>query len=166
MSTRASLIVYGSGYGMKRISEMLSRFTILNDICAFKVQVLCLPAGLGFGNNIELVQIDYNGVFTDPRSTHYACTSGVRLDTTSPNQCSPYIVDCVIRSIHKMTRAYLFTSKLLKVKWYAAMKFAIYVTKTGSRIHRTSLLFRLTARSRATCRGFALSDACVTFRSI
>ena len=44
-------IVYG--YGMERKSEALSRFKRFRDvICAFTVNVLCLPAGLGFGNDI------------------------------------------------------------------------------------------------------------------
>ena len=53
---------------------------------------------------------------TDPRFTHRARTSGVRLNTTSPNQSSPYIVDHVIS-----------TSNLSKIWWYAATKCAIYV---------------------------------------
>ena len=119
-------IVYG--YGMERKSEALSRFKrFRDDICAFTVSVLCLPAGLGFGNDIEIVRTDVDGVFTDARFTDYARTSGVRLETTSPNQSSPYIVDRVIRTIREMTRAYLYNSNLSMTWWYAATKCAIYV---------------------------------------
>ena len=70
-------IVYG--YGMERKSEALSRFKrFRDDICAFTVSVLCLPAGLGFGNDIEIVRTAVDGVFTDTRFTDYARTSGVR----------------------------------------------------------------------------------------
>ena len=119
-------IVYG--YGMERKSEALSRFKrFRDDICAFTVSALHLPAGLGFGNDIEIVRTDVDGVFTDTRFTDYARTSGVRLETTSPNQSSPYIVDRVIRTIREMTRAYLYSSNLSMIWWYAATKCAIYV---------------------------------------
>ena len=69
-------IVYG--YGMERKSEALSRFKgFRDDICAFTVSVLCLPAGLGFGNDIKVVRTDVDGFFTDTRFTDYARTSGV-----------------------------------------------------------------------------------------
>ena len=113
---------------MERKSEVLSRFKrFRDDICAFTVSALHLPAGLGFGNDIEIVRTDVDGVFTDTRFTDYARTSGVRLETTSPNQSSPYIVDCVIRNIREMTRAYLYSSNLSMIWWYAATKCAIYV---------------------------------------
>ena len=113
---------------MKRKSDTLSCFQrFRDDICAFSVRILCLPAGLGYGNDIDYVRTDVDGVFTDPRFTQYAKTSGIQLDETSPNQSSPYIVDCTIQSIHEMTRAYLFTSNLSIVWWYAATKCAIYV---------------------------------------
>jgi hypothetical protein len=63
---------------MERKSEALSRFMrFQDDICAFTANVLCLPAGLGFGNDIEIVRTDVDGVFTDTRFTDYARTSGV-----------------------------------------------------------------------------------------
>ena len=65
------------------------------------MRVLRLPAAFDFGNDVELIQTDYGGMFTDPRFAQYARTSGLRLNTTSPNQSSPYIVDQVIISIAK-----------------------------------------------------------------
>jgi hypothetical protein len=130
-------VVYG--YGMKRKSDALSCFKrFRDDICAFTINVLCLPAGLGFGNDIELVRTDVDGVFTDIGFTDYARTSGIRLDTTSPNQSSPYIVDRVIRCLREMTRAYLFTSNLSTIWWYAATKCAIYVINRLPRPPRKS----------------------------
>ena len=71
-------------------------------------------------------------------STEYARTSGIQLDTTSPNQSSPYIVDRTIQTIREMTHAYLFTSNLSLIWWYAATKCAIYVINRLPRPPRKS----------------------------
>ena len=126
---------------MKRKSDNLSCFQrFRDDICAFSIRILCLPAGLGYGNNIDYVRTYVNGVCTDPRCTEYAGTSEIQLDTTSPNQSSQYIVDCAIRTIHEMTRAYLFTSNISLVWWYAATKCPIYVINKLPRLPRKSAI--------------------------
>ena len=128
-------IIYG--YGMKQKSDALSCFQrFRDDIYAFSVQIMCLRAGLGYGNGIDYVRTDVNGVFTDPRSTQYAKTSGIQLDTTSTNQSSPYIVERTVGSIREMARAYLFTLNLSVVWWYAATKCAIYTIQRLPRLSR------------------------------
>ena len=63
-------------YGMKRKSDALSCFQrFRDDICAFSVRTLCLPANLGYGNDIDYVRTDVDGVFTDPCFTKCARTS-------------------------------------------------------------------------------------------
>ena len=49
-----------------------------------------------YGNEIDYVQTDIDGVFTNPHFTEYARTSGIQLDTMLPNQSSPYIIDHTI----------------------------------------------------------------------
>lgn len=112
---------------MQQKSETLSRFKIFrDDICAFKCKCCVYPLASASGTTSSWCGQTTMGHLQIPflRTTPApaVCVQ------TRPQRIILHHLDLAIRSIRKMTRAYLFTSSLSKVWWYAATKLAIYVT--------------------------------------